>query len=233
MKKQARPKVWLVDDREENRRRFIEFHAAEFDVKVFESPDQLLTAIRHDRPDALLCDIFFYRDPEEREKKEAPLAQKAQQIQRLAVELRSDRAADGIGLIERVRHQFRDDPPFPIYAYTSKGPYLLQDEGFDRLEKLDARWLFKGKYSPHVRYRKLFSGRCGVYFNASRFSPELLLDATPADRMEAGPGIPPIGVARRRKWRCRRSRCPLPASNSSRWLRTAPRPRRRRCTDGH
>jgi hypothetical protein len=42
----------------------------------------------------------------------------------------------------------------------------------------------------------------------------------------------PIGAARRRKWRCPRSQCPLPASNSSPWPRTAPRPRRRRCTDG-
>lgn len=97
----------------------------------------------------------FIAIPKSAKKQEARVAQKAQQIQRLAVELRSDRAADGIGLIERVRHQFRDDPPFPIYAYTSKGPYLLQDEGFDRLEKLDARWLFKGRYSPQMERHRI------------------------------------------------------------------------------
>jgi CheY-like chemotaxis protein len=60
MTSRAKPKVWVVDDREENRTRFSDSHSAEFDVTTFENPDQLLRAIRTDRPDALLCDIFFY-----------------------------------------------------------------------------------------------------------------------------------------------------------------------------
>jgi len=136
MSLRARPKVWIVDDREENRTRFVERHGAEFDVRTFENPDRLLSAIRDESPDALLCDIFFYRNPEEREAKEARVTQKARQIENLAAELHSDQAAEGIGLIERVRQHFHDNPPFPIYAYTSKGPYLLHNESFDRLEQL-------------------------------------------------------------------------------------------------
>ena len=92
---------------------------------------------------------------EEREAKEARVAQKAIQIERLATELGADKAADGIGLIERVRQEFGDNPPFPIYAYTSKGPYLLHNDSFDRLEQLNARWLFKGRYSPQVERRRI------------------------------------------------------------------------------
>jgi len=59
MTNRAKPKVWVVDDREENRTRFSDRHSAEFDVRTFENPDQLRYAISADRPDALLCDIFF------------------------------------------------------------------------------------------------------------------------------------------------------------------------------
>jgi hypothetical protein len=57
-------------------------------------------------------------------------------------------------LIGDIHKQFRGSPPFPVYAYTSKGPYLLQGDGFQRLEELEARWLFKGRLDPsHVRHR--------------------------------------------------------------------------------
>src|SRR5437867_2111031 len=41
-----------------------------------------------------------------------------------------------------------------LYAYTSKGPYLLHGEGFQRLEELETRWLFRGQLDAlHVRHR--------------------------------------------------------------------------------
>lgn len=120
-------------------------------MTTFDSPDSLLSAIAEERPpDALLCDIFFYSDPDERERVEARVAEEARRIEGLGVELDADNSADGIGLIQRVREQFGNAPPFPIYAYTSKGPYLLHRKSFDELEGLDARWLFKNKYSPQV-----------------------------------------------------------------------------------
>jgi CheY-like chemotaxis protein len=156
MANRARSRVWLVDDRKENRDRFVERHGSEFDVRTFESPDSLISAIAKDhRPDALLCDIFFYSDPGQREKVEERVAKEAKRIESLADELDADKAADGIGLIQRVRQRFDNDPPFPIYAYTSKGPYLLHSESFDRLEELDARWLFKNKYSIQIERHRI------------------------------------------------------------------------------
>lgn len=151
-----RTRVWLVDDREENRTRFVERHGNEFEVTTFENPDQLIGAIKGQRqPDALLCDIFYYQDAGQREAVEARVDREAKRIESLAAELHADEAADGIGLIERVREHFDGDPPFPIYAYTSKGPYLLHNESFDRLEELSARWLFKNKYSPQVERHRI------------------------------------------------------------------------------
>lgn len=156
MANRVKPKVWLVDDRQENRDGFSERHRSEFDVRTFESPDSLLGAISGDeRPDALLCDIFFYPDPTQREEVEERIAREAKRIESLAGELHADQAADGIGLIERVCERFGKDPPFPIYAYTSKGPYLLHSQNFDRLEELGARWLFKKKYSPQIERHRI------------------------------------------------------------------------------
>lgn len=151
-----RIRVWLVDDREANRRKFVGRHGGEFEVKTFETPDQLLSAFRVEAPpDALLCDIFYYQDADQREDVERRVEREAKRIENLAAELHADEAADGIGLIQRVRRHFHDDPPFPIYAYTSKGPYLLHNESFDRLEELNSRWLFKNKYSPQTERHRI------------------------------------------------------------------------------
>jgi hypothetical protein len=151
-----RTRVWLVDDREENRRRFVERHGTEFEVRTFETPDQLMREIQKENPpDALLCDIFYYQDSQEREAVEARVDDEAKRIEGLAAELHAEGAAEGIGLIQRVRHHFQDNPPFPIYAYTSKGPYLLHKDSFDRLEELDARWLFKNKYSIQTERHRI------------------------------------------------------------------------------
>lgn len=156
MAKSARARVWLVDDLERNRDQFVERHGSEFDVKTFDSPDTLISSIaKEGPPDALLCDIFFYSDPDQREKAEARVEKEAKRIEGLAAELGADRSAEGIGLIQRVRRKFGDKPPFPIYAYTSKGPYLLHSESFDALEELDARWLFKNKYSIQVERHRI------------------------------------------------------------------------------
>jgi len=40
--------------------------------------------------------------------------------------------------------------PFPVFAYTSKGPLLLDQHGFDRVVNAGAKWLFKNKYGPET-----------------------------------------------------------------------------------
>jgi CheY-like chemotaxis protein len=144
----AKSRVWMVDDLQANRDAFTERHSAEFDVRTFEGPDQLLDALATETPpDALVCDIFYYQDAAKGEEAERRVAEEAKRLRSLAEELDADRAAQGIGMIERVRRRFRDAPPFPIYAYTTKGAYLFPDASFDRLERLQARWLPKNKCS--------------------------------------------------------------------------------------
>ncbi len=148
-----RYRVWLVDDREQNRKQFQDEHGRDFDVRVFSTPDEVLRALRSSSPpDALLCDIYFYEDQEKREKIESRVSEEAKKFTTLAAEFGAEDAQLGIGLIEEIRERLKKD--FLVYAYTSKGPYLLHGDAFDKLEKLDARWLFKNKYDPfNVRRR--------------------------------------------------------------------------------
>ncbi len=65
----SRPEVWLVDDREENRAKFSCDHNSEF------------TAIRQGRmPDALVCDVYFYKDKEQREEIEKIVKDQIRQL---------------------------------------------------------------------------------------------------------------------------------------------------------
>lgn len=140
--------VWLVDDREENRTNFKQRHSAEWDVKTFERPDDVLTALsRGPLPDALVCDIYFYDDPVKREAIEELVQTKAQELKAMASRFDPKKAQKGIGLIENVHAKFGGRPKFPVFAYTSKGAFLLHDEAYSRLEAASAHWLFKGKYS--------------------------------------------------------------------------------------
>jgi CheY-like chemotaxis protein len=153
--KSERPRVWLVDDLEVNRKDFQRDHDGDFEITVFERPSAVLQALRScEPPDALLCDVYFYDDLKKREEIAAQVDTQVKQLEKLASNFGAAQAQDGIGLIANVRAHFGGSPPFPIYAYTSKGPYLLQNEGFERLEELEARWLFKRKYSAQaVRHR--------------------------------------------------------------------------------
>jgi hypothetical protein len=145
----SRYQVWLVDDREENRRNFEQRHGDEWDVKTFERPNDVLAALSGGpSPDALVCDIYYYDDPVKREEVEALVKSKAQELRELASELDAGKAQKGVGLIENVQARFGGRPKFPVFAYTSKGAYLLQNSAYDQLEAAGARWLFKGKYSP-------------------------------------------------------------------------------------
>lgn len=155
--KYTRSRVWLVDDREENRNNFKQKHQGFFEIETFESTDQVLRAIEEGRkPDALLCDIYFIEDPERREEVELLVRKQVEELKANLPELRPDEAS-GIELIADVREHFNESPHFPIYAYTSKGPYLLHGDEFDRLENLDARWLFKGKYAAHAERHRIIT----------------------------------------------------------------------------
>lgn len=143
-------RVWFVDDMEVNRTQFAKNHGDHFDVRLFKTPDEVLRALETERPDALLCDVYFYPDEREAKRAEEKVHAKAEELRRLDFELGADKYAAGIALIERVRELFNGSPPFPLYAYTAKGPYLLHGDGFERLSRSGARWLFKGRYGPET-----------------------------------------------------------------------------------
>ena len=148
----SRYKVWFVDDLPANRKRFEQEHGDDFRVKTFTSPDEVLDAIRkHGAPDALLCDIYFYDSVAEAEQIEKKVNEEAQRLRQVGETIQANReeAQKGIPLIEEVvKSKGYSKKPFPVYAYTSKGPYLLQGPAFDRIAKSGARWLLKGKYPP-------------------------------------------------------------------------------------
>ena len=173
-RKSKKYRVWLVDDREENRKKFKENHGRDLNLDIFRCPDEVMKALEDgDKPDALLCDVYFYSDETRREKFEDLVNEKARELKDLAQQFNAEDAQLGIRLIRDVRDFFGGTPKFPIYAYTSKGPYLMQDEGFKQLEELNAEWLFKNKGHPYTEkrriardieaYRKRFSWRSRLW----------------------------------------------------------------------
>jgi hypothetical protein len=77
---------------------------------------------------------------------ESRVQEKAREIRQFGEEIGANAITNqaGVNLIQQVSAHFKSK--FPIYAYTSKGPYLLDNIGFDRVGETGARWLFKGKY---------------------------------------------------------------------------------------
>ena len=144
-----RHRVWFVDDLPSNREKFETDHREDFSVRTFEKPVDVLDAIRRDGPpDALLCDIYFYDTVDEAIEIESKVSAEATRLREVADSLDANRddARQGIDLIEEVAKAFGGNTPFPIYAYTSKGPYLLGGPAFDRIVKSGAGWILKGKY---------------------------------------------------------------------------------------
>jgi CheY-like chemotaxis protein len=157
----ARRRVWFVDDLPENLASFEAAYGRVFEVTTFSSPREAREALeRKTRPDALLCDIFFYDSTEQAVHIEQEVGKKAEELRRFAHEtLKADepRFLQGIDLIADVMERFRGAPPFPVYAYTSKGPYILQREAWDRISDLKARILLKKRSSDLALQRRLIS----------------------------------------------------------------------------
>ncbi|MCZ6719451.1 MAG: hypothetical protein ACE1Z4_13170 [Gammaproteobacteria bacterium] len=152
----GKPAVWFVDDLSSNRKRFRDNHQDAFIVTTFREPAEVMDELEQmGPPDALLCDIYFYESEEQAKRIEEQIGNAAARLRALAGDLGAGNkdAQAGIRLIEDVTNYFKGDPPFPLYAYTSKGPYILDDSGFDRLVQSSARWLFKGRNTPEAERR--------------------------------------------------------------------------------
>lgn len=143
-----RPVVWYVDDLPPNLEKFKNNHGQVFSVQTFGKPEQVVEALTRSKPDALLCDIFFYETVQIAEEMEKRVQDKAREIRQFGEEIGANKLINqaGVQLIQAVSGRF--GRKFPIYAYTSKGPYLLDEIGFDRIGETGAKWLFKSKYGP-------------------------------------------------------------------------------------
>jgi hypothetical protein len=103
-----------------------------------------LEALRDSQPDALLCDIFFYENATVAAEMEKKVQEKARELHEFGRVIGANRPQAGVELIQQATARYKKR--FPIYAYTSKGPYLLDENAFDQIAEAGARWLFKGKY---------------------------------------------------------------------------------------
>ena len=147
-----KPTVWLVDDLLSNRQAFMRAHSKYMNVIAFESPVEVIERLRNKvRPDALLCDVYFF---EGRDVKisETIVKNGIAKIRRDARNLHAEDHQDGIDLMEQIQRDFDGSPPFPVFAYTAKAPYLMENSGFARIISSGARWLFKHKNNKTAEY---------------------------------------------------------------------------------
>ena len=106
---------------------------------------------KKDYPDALLCDVFFYDSVEEAERVEAEIENLATQLKGTAqkIGVHDHQHAAGIQLMSKIYEFFGNKPPrFPMYAYTSKGPFLLEQSEWDNISTYGAEVLLKNRVLP-------------------------------------------------------------------------------------
>lgn len=144
--------VWFVDDLPENLKKFENNHGGYFAVRTFNMPAQVLREIHaKNYPHALLCDIFFYDSVDEAERVEAKVAELVRTLRKTAIDIgvNDHQRAAGITLMKSIYEHFGNQPPpFPMYAYTSKGPFLLEQRDWENISKFGAEVLLKNRVTP-------------------------------------------------------------------------------------
>jgi len=145
--------VWLVDDLPSNRKNFTSNHKGYYKVRTFEHPNEVMKQINKENyPDALLCDVFFYDQVKEAERVEKEVKKLSEELKRKAKKLNANDHSRtlGISLMEQIYEHFKHQrPEFPMYAYTSKGPFLLETNEWRKLSKYGAEILLKNRISPN------------------------------------------------------------------------------------
>src|SRR5215471_10655289 len=90
----------------------------------------------------------FYDTAEEGERAEKAIADLAANLKKTATEIgvHDQMHAIGITLMQQIYEHFKNHPPpFPMYAYTSKGPFLLEQREWDRISEYGGKVLLKGR----------------------------------------------------------------------------------------
>jgi hypothetical protein len=143
--------VWLVDDLPSNLKNFRSNHKDHYNIRTFANPNQVMKEISKGKcPDALLCDVFFYNTVNEAERVEKIVDKLSEKLKRAATKAKANDHSRtlGIDLMERIYEHFdRQRPPFPMYAYTSKGPFLLERKEWKKLSQFGVEILLKNRVS--------------------------------------------------------------------------------------
>jgi predicted nucleotide-binding protein len=154
-----KPKVWLVDDLPRNLDRFNANHREHFDIRTFSNTRGVFDLIeRGERPDALLCDIFFYDSVQEAENIENDVEQLAIDLKAKASKAGANdpQRAKGIKLMQQIYEHYGNQAPlFPMYAYTSKGPFLLEQQDWENISKYGAQVLLKNRVPPKAEREEI------------------------------------------------------------------------------
>jgi predicted nucleotide-binding protein len=162
VKMNRKPKVWLVDDLPRNLKKFEENHRGHFDIKIFLNTRDVFALIeKGECPDALLCDVFFYESVKEAKRVENDVKKLAIRLKAAAAKAKASdpRRAKGIELMRQIyEHYGKRAPRFPIYAYTSKGPFLLEQKDWENISKYGAQVLLKNRVKPKAEREEIEDG---------------------------------------------------------------------------
>jgi hypothetical protein len=144
-----RPTLWFVDDLPSNLEKFREKHGRSFDVETFHDPGAVLERIRRkEYPDALLCDLFFFDSVDEGQRAETKVVELAQELNQAAFNSGIDVQTRARGIT--INDEFKGAPPFPMYAYSSKAPYLFGQQEWQSIYNCGGRVLLKGRVPTDV-----------------------------------------------------------------------------------
>jgi len=149
VKADSRHKVWFVDDLSANRTRFEKNHGKEFDVRTFKDPDEVFAEVMAGNvPDALLIDVFFYTPDKTAEEVEEAVAKIARDLR--GQWFADEKYARGIDLMKRINAKVTDRQlrPFPMFAYTTKGPFLLERQAWHSISESGGKFLLKNVLEP-------------------------------------------------------------------------------------
>jgi hypothetical protein len=188
-------KVWFVDDLPRNLETFKANHGDDFVIETFSKTSDVLQRIHcKEYPDALLCDIFFYDTVAEAERAEERVIELAAKLRQTAIDIRvhDHTRAAGITLIRHIYEYFnRNTPPFPVYAYTSKGPFLLEQSEWDNISKYGAQILLKGRVTPDIERTEIPHFQLFAFCHVADVFNKDIRHASPPTPSHPPPGPPP------------------------------------------
>jgi hypothetical protein len=102
--------------------------------------------------------VFFYDSVAEAQEVETKINDLAAQLKATATEIGANdhTHAVGITLMKNIFEHFgRNPPPFPMYAYTSKGPFLLEQSEWENISKYGAEVLLKNRITPEREWTEI------------------------------------------------------------------------------